>query len=59
MIEMLGAERLVYGRVGSLPVTVRVDSTDTAPKLGDRVMLAIAPEHVHWFDPGTQQRLAI
>jgi sn-glycerol 3-phosphate transport system ATP-binding protein len=58
MIEMLGAERLVYGHIGTSPVTLRMDSTDTVPKVGDRLMLAIAAQHVHWFDPATQQRLS-
>jgi sn-glycerol 3-phosphate transport system ATP-binding protein len=59
MIEMLGAERLIYGRLGNMPVTVRVDSTDAAPQLGERLMLAIDSQHLHWFDPATQQRLSV
>jgi sn-glycerol 3-phosphate transport system ATP-binding protein len=58
MVEMLGAERLIHGRIGSNLSTVRVDSTALSPQVGDRLPLAIASEHVHWFDPATQQRLA-
>jgi sn-glycerol 3-phosphate transport system ATP-binding protein len=58
MVEMLGAERLIHGRIGSTLATVRVDSTTPAPRVGDRLPLAVATEHLHWFDPTTQQRLA-
>ena len=58
MIEMLGAERLVYGRVGDALFTVRVDGTLVPPELDDSVSLQMAPEHLHWFDPTTLQRVA-
>jgi sn-glycerol 3-phosphate transport system ATP-binding protein len=48
--EMLGAERLVYGRIGSEAFTLRIDGTLPAPKAGEVMRLAVAPEHVHWFD---------
>src|SRR5262245_24078757 len=35
MIEMLGAERLVYGRIGDALFTVRLDGTLAPPKVGD------------------------
>ncbi len=57
MIEMLGAERLVHGRIGALPFTVRQDSTLAAPRIGDTVPLQATAEHLHWFDAATQRRL--
>jgi sn-glycerol 3-phosphate transport system ATP-binding protein len=57
MIEMLGAERLVHGRVGTLPFTVRQDSTLPTPQPGDTVPLHASSEHLHWFDAATQRRL--
>jgi sn-glycerol 3-phosphate transport system ATP-binding protein len=48
--EMLGAERLVYGRIGNEPFTLRIDGTMAPPKAGDVLHLAVAPQHVHWFD---------
>jgi len=57
MIEMLGAERLVHGRIGTLPFTVRQDSTLTPPRIGDTVSLHMASGHLHWFDAATQRRL--
>ena len=58
MVEMLGAERLVHGRVGSLLFTLRIDATLAAPKVGERVTLQTRPEHLHWFDATTQMRIA-
>ena len=59
MIETLGAERLIYGRMspGAGLVTVRVDSGDRAPALGQTVQLAVQARHLHWFDAGTHHRL--
>jgi sn-glycerol 3-phosphate transport system ATP-binding protein len=57
-VEMLGAERLVHGRVGNTAFTVRIDATLPAPRAGDRVALQGAPQHLHWSDAATQQRVA-
>ena len=56
-LEMLGAERLVYGQVGGMLFTVRIDATETPPKIGDGVSLQATPEHLHWFDATSLQRL--
>jgi sn-glycerol 3-phosphate transport system ATP-binding protein len=58
VVEMLGAERLVYGRLGSTPFTVRLDATLRAPAPGSTLTVAVDAEHLHWFDPQTQQRVA-
>jgi sn-glycerol 3-phosphate transport system ATP-binding protein len=55
--EMLGAERLVHGLVGSQPFTVRVDATLPAPRNGETLTLQGPAEQLHWFDAATQQRL--
>jgi len=60
MLEMLGAERLVYGRMGGeggAPFTTRLDATLTPPKPGDTVSLHVRPEHLHWFDSGSGARV--
>jgi sn-glycerol 3-phosphate transport system ATP-binding protein len=57
MVEMLGAERLVYARLGESLFTVRIDATLTPPAVGDRVNVHMKPEHLHWFDPATQRRI--
>jgi sn-glycerol 3-phosphate transport system ATP-binding protein len=61
MIEMLGAERLVHGRVGatgSTMFTVRQDATLPSPAIGGTVTLQCAPEQMHWFDPASTRRLS-
>src|SRR5580765_1177682 len=56
-LEMLGAERLVYGHVGDTLFTVRLDATLAPPKVGDTVALTTTPEHLHWFDAATTKRV--
>jgi sn-glycerol 3-phosphate transport system ATP-binding protein len=58
MIEMLGAERLVHGSVGSAAFTVRVDATLVAPTVGDALVLHAPAAQLHWFDPANGQRIA-
>jgi sn-glycerol 3-phosphate transport system ATP-binding protein len=58
LTEMLGAERLVYGRFGDLPVTARIEATAAAPSAGQTVRLAPRPEHLHWFDAANGRRLS-
>ena len=55
-VEMLGAERLVYGRVGDGLFTVRLDAMLPAPRVGEQVMVAAPPAQLHWFDAATGQR---
>jgi len=57
MLEMLGAERLVYGQLGDAPFTVRIDGTLVPPKPGDVVPLHVEPRHLHWFDATSGQRV--
>ena len=57
VVEMLGAERLVYGHLGSTPFTVRLDATLPIPVPGGTMTLAIEAPQLHWFDPTTQQRV--
>jgi sn-glycerol 3-phosphate transport system ATP-binding protein len=57
MIEMLGAERLVYGRLGSELFTLRIDGTHVPPTVGETLMLELSAKHLHWFDAQTTQRV--
>jgi sn-glycerol 3-phosphate transport system ATP-binding protein len=57
MIEMLGAERLVYGRLGDALFTLRIDATLPSPRLGETIRLDATPEHLHWFDATTGLRV--
>jgi sn-glycerol 3-phosphate transport system ATP-binding protein len=57
VLEMLGAERLVYGRLGDTLFTLRIDGMLTPPKPGDTVQLFVPPERMHWFDAASGQRV--
>ena len=56
-LEMLGAERLVYGLVGDTLFTVRLDATLPYPKVGDTVGITASPTQFHWFDAATTMRV--
>ena len=57
-IEMLGAERLVYGHLGDEPLIVRMDESLPCPALGANIHVSPRPERLHWFDSQTGHRLA-
>ena len=57
MVEMLGAERLVHGQLGGGAFTLRINSTEPAPRVGDTLALSVQAQHLHWFDPATRQRV--
>jgi sn-glycerol 3-phosphate transport system ATP-binding protein len=57
-IEMLGAERLLYCKLGDEALVVRTDeSLSVAPSLGSTIYLAPKADRVHWFDAATGQRI--
>ncbi|MDB5885115.1 MAG: sn-glycerol-3-phosphate import ATP-binding protein UgpC [Polaromonas sp.] len=57
-LEMLGAERLLYCRLGSEFLIVRTDeSLSLAPAIGDTLHVTPRPDRLHWFDAATGQRL--
>jgi sn-glycerol 3-phosphate transport system ATP-binding protein len=57
MIEMLGAERLVYGRLGDAAFTLRIDGTLPAPRIGDMLQLQVPASQLHWFDSDSGRRV--
>lgn len=50
MVEMLGAERLVYCRLGEALFTVRLDGTLRPPAPGDTIRVHVPAAQLHWFD---------
>ncbi len=56
-IEMLGAERLVYCRLGDESLIVRMDESQPSPKLGATIHAAPRTDRLHWFDSASGQRL--
>ena len=57
-VEMLGAERLVHGRLGAGLFTVRIDATLTPPAVGETVRVWAPAHQLHWFDADTGQRVS-
>ena len=56
-VELLGAERLIYGRIGEEQIIMRAEEAATPPQVGDTVRMAAAPERLHWFDTSTRKRI--
>jgi sn-glycerol 3-phosphate transport system ATP-binding protein len=57
LVEMLGAERLVYGQLAGAPFTWRIDGTLPPPRRGETLHLKAAAERLHWFDPADGRRV--
>ncbi|MFL6694134.1 MAG: sn-glycerol-3-phosphate ABC transporter ATP-binding protein UgpC [Ramlibacter sp.] len=57
-VELLGAERLIYGRVGGEQIIVRVEEGRLAPPRSEDV-IRVRPDEgrVHRFDPATGKRI--
>ena len=56
-VELLGAERLVYARVGEESVIVRIDESHPAPKVGEHIHISAREDRLHWFDAATGKRI--
>ena len=51
MTELLGAERLIYGKLADAAmIIVRINATDISPKRGDTISLLPQTKYLHWFD---------
>jgi len=57
VVEMLGAERLVHGHIGGQSFTLRVEGTAASPASGSTIALTVAPDHLHWFDVESGERV--
>ena len=55
-VELLGAERLVYGRIGEEQIIMRTDAVDHPPTAGDTVHISAPQDRLHWFDAGSGKR---
>jgi len=56
-VELLGAERLIYGRIGEEQLVMRVDESQPTAVAGDTMRIAARPEKLHWFDAGSGKRM--
>ena len=57
-IEMLGAERLLYCRLGDEHLVVRTEEATAAPALGQTIGLLPRIDRVHHFDAATGMRIS-
>ncbi|MBG9388162.1 sn-glycerol-3-phosphate ABC transporter ATP-binding protein UgpC [Caenimonas aquaedulcis] len=55
--ELLGAERLIYARVGTEQIIVRSEEHEIAPAPGDTIQVKPREDRVHWFDAQTGKRM--
>ena len=55
--ELLGAERLIYGRVGGEQIIVRVEENVATPAPDSLIHVAPREDRVHWFDAASGKRL--
>ncbi len=56
--ELLGAERLIYGRVGAEQIIVRTGEDEPVHAPGSIVHVMPRENRVHWFDGATRQRIS-
>ena len=57
LIELLGAERLVHGRIAGADFTLRMDATSASPQEHSTVGLRWSSRQLHWFDANTGARI--
>jgi sn-glycerol 3-phosphate transport system ATP-binding protein len=57
-IEMLGAERLLYCKMGDEYLIVRADEGTVAPKIGQTLQVLPRADRVHQFDATSGKRIA-
>ena len=62
MVEMLGAERLVYvqleqGSSTDQTFIVRIDESQSAPVVGQMIQVQAKADRLHWFDIKTGKRI--
>ncbi|MCG2592049.1 sn-glycerol-3-phosphate import ATP-binding protein UgpC [Ramlibacter sp. XY19] len=56
-VELLGAERLVYGRVGGEQVIVRIEEGRPSPVADQVIRVKPREDRLHWFDAQSGQRI--
>jgi sn-glycerol 3-phosphate transport system ATP-binding protein len=56
-VELLGAERLIYGRLGDEQVIVRVEEGGPSPAPDSIIHVAPREDRLHWFDAASGKRV--
>ena len=55
--EMLGAERLIYAKLGDELLIIRTDESTPAPAIGSTIHATPRADRLHWFNSDTGKRL--
>ncbi|WP_367847322.1 sn-glycerol-3-phosphate import ATP-binding protein UgpC [Rhodoferax sp. WC2427] len=55
--EMLGAERLIYARLGQELLIIRTDESTAAPAIGSTIYATPRADRLHWFNSETGKRI--
>jgi len=56
-VELLGAERLVYARLGEEQIIMRIAADQKSPVVGEQLHVAARKDCLHWFDAGSGKRV--
>jgi len=57
-VEMLGAERLIYAKLGTDSLIVRLHEGEQAPRPGDTIKVKPRADRLHYFDAKTGGRIS-
>ncbi len=57
-VELLGAERLIYGRVNGEQIIVRIEEGQPSPAPDEIIRVQPREDRMHWFDAATGKRIA-
>ena len=55
--ELLGAERLIYARVGGEQIIIRAEEHEAVPAPDALIHVAPREDRIHWFDAATGKRI--
>ena len=55
--ELLGAERLIYGRLGDEQIIVRSEENQPVPAADSMIRVAPREDRLHWFDAASGKRI--
>ncbi len=56
LVEMLGADTIVHGTLGGVPLLARLPGT-VPVRVGERIPLAVMPSQIHLFDKTSGKRI--
>ena len=57
-VELLGAERLVYGRLNGEQLIVRIEEGQPSPRPDQVIHVKPREDRLHWFDADSGKRIA-